>query len=129
MDRYSPLQQVPHEQDLNMTFGSKHNIMWLPFVRTKTAKASGGQLSSVLHLGQLSVSSSESTQALLEERVDLGLLYGGGQIHGVQRASVLVTSRPRKGERNHWRLLPLRQVVQEGEPHRSVLWAGRGHDG
>lgn len=75
----------------------------------------------VLYLRQLSVSSSEAAQALLEERVDLGLLDGGGQVHGVQRAGVLVTARPREGERNHRRLLPLRQEVQEREPHRSVL--------
>ena len=53
--------------------------------------------------------------------MDLGLLDGGGQIHGVQRAGVLVTARPREGERHHWRLLPLGQEVQEGEPHGSVL--------
>lgn len=75
----------------------------------------------VLYLRQLSVSSSESTQALLEERVDLGLLYGGGQVHGLQRAGVLVAARPRERERHHRRLLPLRQEVQESEPHRSVL--------
>lgn len=74
-----------------------------------------------LYLRQLSVSSSEATQALLEERVDLGLLYGGCQVHGVQRAGVLVAARPGKGERNHRRLLPQGQEVQEGEPHRSVL--------
>ena len=75
----------------------------------------------VVYLRQLSVSSPESTQALLEERVDLGLLYGGGQVHGLQRAGVLVAARPRERERDHRRLLPLRQEVQESEPHRSVL--------
>lgn len=75
----------------------------------------------ILYLRQLSVSSSEATQALLEERVDLGLLYGGGQVHGVQRAGVVVTACPREGKRNHRRLLPLGQEMQESEPHRSVL--------
>lgn len=75
----------------------------------------------MLYLRQLSVSPSEATQALLEERVDLCFLYGGGEVHGVQRASVIITARPREGKRNHRGLLPLGQKVQEGEPHRSVL--------
>lgn len=40
--------------------------------------------SDALYLRQLSVSSSEATEALLEERVDFCLLYGRGQVHGVQ---------------------------------------------
>lgn len=53
--------------------------------------------------------------------MDLGLLYGGGHVHGVQRAGVVVAPRPREGERDHRRLMPLGQEVQESEPHRSVL--------
>lgn len=82
---------------------------------------------STCYLRQLSVSPSEATQTLLEERVDLCLLYGGGQVHGVQRAGVLVTARPGEGERDHRCLLPLGQEVQEGEPDRSVL-EGWGHE-
>lgn len=33
------------------------------------------------HLRQLSVSASEATQTLLEERVDFSFLYRGGQVH------------------------------------------------
>lgn len=77
------------------------------------------------YLRQLPVSSSEASQAFLEEGVDLRLLYGGGQVHGVQRAGVLVTTRSREGERDHRGLLPLGQEMQEGEPHGSVLgWRG-----
>ena len=65
-----------------------------------------------LYLRQLSVSSSQATQALLEERVDLRLLYGGGHVHGLQRAGVVVTARPREGERDHGGLLSLGQEVQ-----------------
>lgn len=96
-----------------LSFSAAHNKT-LTGENLKAAQA-------VLYLRQLSVSSSEPAQALLEERVDLGLLDGGGQVHGVQRAGVLVAARPREGERNHRRLLPLGQEVQEGEPHRSVL--------
>ena len=53
--------------------------------------------------------------------MDLCLFYRAGQVHGVQRAGVLVTPRPREGERHHRHLLPLVQEVQESEPHRSVL--------
>lgn len=53
--------------------------------------------------------------------MDLRLLYGGGHVHGVQRAGVVVTARSREGECDHGGLLPLGQEVQEGEPHRSVL--------
>lgn len=73
------------------------------------------------YLRQLSVSPPEATQALLEERVNLGLLDGGGQVHGVQRTGVLVAAGARERERHHGRLLPVGQEVQEGEPHRSVL--------
>lgn len=89
--------------------------------------AESSKAKSTCYLRQLSVSPSEATQALLEERVDLCLLYGGGQVHGVQRAGVLVTARPGEGERNHRRLLPLGQEVQEREPDRSVL-EGWGHE-
>ena len=84
-------------------------------------------MQTVLYLRQLPVSSSEATQALLEERVDLGLLYGGGHVHGVQRAGVVVAASPREGERDNWRLLPLGQVVQKGEPHGSVLQGIQGY--
>lgn len=82
---------------------------------------SRASLSVFTDLRQLSVSSPEATQALLEEGVDLGLLHGRGQIHGVQRAGVLVAARPGEGEGDHRRLLPLGQEVQEGEPHSPVL--------
>lgn len=73
------------------------------------------------NLRQLSVSSSEATQTLLEERVDLCFLYRCGQIHGIQRTGILIAACSREGESNHGRLLPLGQVVHKGEPHRSVL--------
>lgn len=57
--------------------------------------------------------------------MDLGLLYGGGQVQGLQRAGVLIAARPGEGERHHRRLLPLRQEVQEGEPYSSVLKGDR----
>lgn len=75
----------------------------------------------VLHLRQLPVSPSQAREALLEERVNLCFLYGRGQVNGVQRAGVIVAARPRERERDHGRLLPLGQEVQEGEPHRSIL--------
>lgn len=92
----------------------------VPVVKAWAEKISGAK-PTVLYLRQLSVSPSEATQALLEERVDLCLLYGRGQVHGVERAGVLVAARPREGERDHRGLLPLEQEVQEGEPHRSIL--------
>ena len=77
--------------------------------------------STVIYLRQLPVCSSQATHTLLEEGVDLGLLYGGGHVHGVQRAGVVITPCTREGECNHRRLLPLGQEVQESEPHRAVL--------
>lgn len=60
--------------------------------------------------------------------MNLGLLYGGGQVQGVQRAGVIITTRPGEGERHHRRLLPLGQEVQQREPHVSVLGGGSGKE-
>lgn len=79
-----------------------------------------------MYLRQLAVSSSEATETLLEEGVDLCLLDGGGEIHGLQRAGVVVTPCPGEGEGHNRGLLPLGQEVEKGQPHGPILVEGRG---
>lgn len=56
--------------------------------------------------------------------MNLCLLYGRGQVHGVQGAGVVIATCPREGEGDDWSLLSRRQEVKEAEPHRAVLQAG-----
>lgn len=61
----------------------------------------------LLYLRELSVSSSQPAQTLMEEGVDLVLLHRAGQVQRGERASVVVTACAREGERHHRSLLPL----------------------
>lgn len=82
-----------------------------------------------MYLRQLAVAPPQAAEALLEEGVDLRLLDGGGQVHGLQRASVIIAPRPGEGEGHHGGLLPLGQEVEERQPHGPVLdRCGRGKD-
>lgn len=75
----------------------------------------------MLYLRELPVSSSQSAQALVEERVDLILLHWTGQVQWGEWASVVVTPCAWEGERHHWSLLPLWQEVEQRLPHGPVL--------